>query len=318
MMSLLAQADPRLNFWATTPNSGEMWIKIIVGLLVSIGVIVGLLNAPTRLRKPVVWFFTFICGLFYVLLWIWPEPANRQQETDVARNTSEQIAFTLADIQPRVADITNIIVAILLGLGVYSLVKIHMARIVKRQADRGFSVVLLVSMMSITIFGYLDWAMRKWGDPEGKLVNIENWSWIQQGQNILFDGFLQQMDSAMFSIIAFFILSAAYRAFRIRSVESTVLMASALILMISLLSAVVVMWNGGVTNLAAGMHIPLADPSTGEAGFFNNFKISTIASWVTSQLQTPALRAVDFGIGLGALAMGLRLWLGLEKGGVSV
>lgn len=318
MMSLLAQLDPRLNFWATTPNSGEMWTKIILGLLVAIGIIVALLKAPTRLRKPVVWFFTFICGAFYVLLWIWPEPANRNQETDIPRNFSEQIAFGLADAQPRVADITNIIVGILLGLGVYSLIRIHATRIIKRQADRGFSVVLLVSMAAITFFGYLDWAVRKWGDPEGKLVDIANWTWIQQGQNILFDGLLQQMDSAMFSIIAFFILSAAYRAFRIRSVESTVLMASALILMISLLSAVVVLWNAGVTNMAAGLHVPMADPSVGEAGFFNNLKINTIASWVTSNLQTPALRAVDFGIGLGALAMGLRLWLGLEKGGVSV
>ena len=122
----------------------------------------------------------------------------------------------------------------------------------------------------------------------------------------------------MFSMIAFFILSAAYRAFRIRSVEATVLMASALILMISLLGGVVYGWNHGVANIAAGLNLPHADPNINEASYLNSFKISAAAGWVKGFLQVPALRAVDFGIGLGALAMGLRLWLGLEKGGVSV
>lgn len=316
-MELLAQADPRLNFWATQPQSGEMWMKIILGLLISAGLIFALLKMPTRGRKPVVFGFTFLCGLFYVLLWIWPEPINRKPD-DIARTPVEGVSFLLADVQPIVANITNILVAILLGLGVYSLIRIHGGRIIKKQADRGFSAVLLISMVTITLFGYMDWISRTFADKEGKLVDMANWSFVNMGADLLFDGLLQQMDSAMFSMIAFFILSAAYRAFRIRSVESTVLMASALILMISLLSAVVVIWNGGVNSMAAGMNIPLANPAAGEAGALNFLKISNIAGWVTSFLQTPALRAVDFGIGLGALAMGLRLWLGLEKGGVSV
>jgi len=294
-----------------------MWLKILVGLVISAGAIFALIKMPTRGRRPVVMAFTFLCGLFYVLLWIWPSPLNRKPD-EIARSPAEGVSFLLADTLPIVATITNILVAILLGLGVYSLIRLHGGRIIKRHADRGFSVVLLVSMLTITVFGYLDWGMRTFGDKEGKLLDIANWGFVNLGADLLFDGLLQQMDSAMFSMIAFFILSAAYRAFRIRSVESTVLMASALILMVSLLSAVVVVWNGNVTNLAAAMNVPLANPSIGEAGALNFLKISNIASWVTSFLQTPALRAVDFGIGLGALAMGLRLWLGLEKGGVSV
>ncbi|MBS1721761.1 MAG: hypothetical protein JSS66_02010 [Armatimonadetes bacterium] len=310
---------PTYNFWRVPPLSGELWLKIGVTLLLCCGIVAFLMNAPTRVRRPVVWFFTFIAGAFYVALWIWPQPVSREPNT-LPRDGIEGIGFLLNDIQPRVADVSNILTTILLGLGIYSLLRIHLSKIVKRQADSPFSIVLIVSMLAITLVGYMDWYMREFSvaGKEGKLQEMVNWTPINFAQNLLFDGFLQQMDSAMFSMIAFFILSAAYRAFRIRSVEATVLMASALILMISLLGGIVFAWNHGVANMAAGMHIPLANPEINEAGYLNNLKITSAAGWLRNTLQVPALRAVDFGIGLGALAMGLRLWLGLEKGGVTV
>ncbi len=316
-MELLAQSAPKLTFWGVQPGSQEMWIKIIIAFLIGIAAIYGLMVAPTRLRKPVVWTLTFIAGAFYVLLWIWPQPISRGP-ADLPRNGVEGVGFVLNDALPKIADVANILTAILLGLGIYSLMRIHLAKIFKRQADRQFSVVLIVSMLVITIFGYIDWNLREFQDPAGKLNDMANWGLANFGKDLLFDGFLMQMDSAMFSMIAFFILSAAYRAFRIRSIESTVLMASALILMISLLGAVVFTWNHGVANMAHSMNLPQANPDINEASYLNSFKLTSIAGWVRGFLQVPALRAVDFGIGLGALAMGLRLWLGLEKGGVSV
>lgn len=315
-MNLLAQTPPT-TFWGVTPMSAEMWMKILVTLIIGFGCFFGLMSAPTRVRKPVVWTLTFLSGAFYVLLWAWPSPVNRQAN-DLPRNSIEGVGFYLADAAPKIADVSNILTAMLLGLGIYSLMRIHLGKIIKRQADRGFSVVLIVSMLAITAFGYWDWITREFQDPEGKLNDMVNWGAANLGKDLLFDGFLMQMDSAMFSMIAFFILSAAYRAFRIRSVEATVLMASALILMISLLGLVTYQWNHAVSEMALGMHLPHANPDVTEASSLNFLKLTSIANWVKSFLQVPALRAVDFGIGLGALAMGLRLWLGLEKGGVSV
>src|SRR5262249_52988207 len=120
-------------------------------------------------------------------------------------------------------------------------------------------------------------------------------------------GQFQVMESAMFSIIAFFILSAAYRAFRIRSIEATILLAAALIMMLSLMGGLVHAWDGTVSNLAHWQ------PDS----FWNNFKLTDGSNWIKSTLQTPAIRAIEFGVGIGALAMGLRLWLSLEKGGVN-
>lgn len=317
MMDLLAQAAPRLGFWGLQPNTPQTWTVIVVAFLVSMAAAYGLMFIPTRARRPVVLTLTFLAGLIYVLWWIWPTPVSRQPG-DIPRDAKESIGFWIGDAIAKVADISNILTIMLLGLGIYSLMRIHLGKIFKRQADRGFSVVLIVSMVAIVVFGYWDWYVRDLHDPQGKLNDMANWGAATFGRDLLFDGFLMQMDSAMFSMIAFFILSAAYRAFRIRSVESTVLMGSALILMISLLGGVVYMWNHEVSTIALNMHLPHADPSINEASYLNSAKISSIAGWVRSFLQVPALRAVDFGIGLGALAMGLRLWLGLEKGGVTV
>lgn len=316
-MDLIAQAGVPTTFFGVTPWSAEMWIKMIVMLVIGFGCFFGLMRMPTRYRRWVVWTLTFLSGAFYVVLWAWPVPINRQA-TDLPRDGVESVGFWLSDASSRVGDVSNILTAMLLGLGIYSLMRIHVGKIMKRQADRGFSVVLIVSMLAITVFGYWDWITREFGDKTGLLNDMVNWGPANLGKDLLFDGFLMQMDSAMFSMIAFFILSAAYRAFRIRSVEATVLMASALILMVSLLGMATFMWNHGVSNIALSMHLPQANPDVNEASYLNSFKLTSIATWVKNYMQVPALRAVDFGIGLGALAMGLRLWLGLEKGGVSV
>ena len=86
------------------------------------------------------------------------------------------------------------------------------------------------------------------------------------------------------------------------------MMTSAVILMISLMGAVDYQWSQFIAA------------RTGEnpAHFLNNFNLNEIAGWVKNYLQIPSIRALEFGIGLGALAMGLRIWLGLERGGVSV
>jgi hypothetical protein len=46
-----------------------------------------------------------------------------------------------------------------------------------------------------------------------------------------------------------------------------------------------------------------------------NFTLTEIAKWIKDTFQTSSLRGIDFGVGIGALAMGLRLWLSLERQG---
>ncbi len=305
MIDFLAQAPPVPNFWARNPGSAHI-ITLIVVFLIGVGIMFALMQAPTRLRKWIVGGFTFLAGSFFVLKYLWPEPINRGPN-DIPDGFVEGVGFWITDATPSVAGIANILTAFLLGLGIFSLVRLHFKRFIKKQKDWGFSALLLGGLIVMVIIGYADWYTRQFKDTNNSLADPNNWGFVNKAGDILFDGLIQQMDAAMFSMIAFFILSAAYRAFRIRSVEATVMMASALILMFSLMGAVNILWSGAVEGMTGG------DPSS----FWNNLRLTEIANWVKNYLQVPSLRALDFGVGLGALAMGLRIWLGLEKGGVT-
>lgn len=305
LQSLLAQAVQE-NFWKHKPGPTlVMWV--VVGLLAGTALCFGLSRVPTNMRRRVIFAFTFLAGLPYVLVYLWPTPIKADFANEVPRNGVEQFGFFLNQAIDPVGSITNILQGFLLGVGFYSLVLIHSTRVRRKQENWGFSLILLLSFAAMTIAGFWDWRTRQFLDPDGKLNVRENWGFVNYAQDFLFEGLYQQMDSAMFSMIAFYILSAAYRAFRIRSVEATVMMASALILMINLMGAVTYLQGQAVEQLVISSGNP----------FWMNLKWTAIADWLRSTMQIPAIRAIDFGVYIGALAMGLRLWLGLEKGGVS-
>jgi len=56
-----------------------------------------------------------------------------------------------------------------------------------------------------------------------------------------------------------------------------------------------------------------SDPTS----FMANFKLDAIAGWIRSNVQSPAIRGLQFGVGVGLLALALRIWLSLEKSGGS-
>lgn len=305
MIGLLAQAPPPefSPFWSAPNGSVKLWTALGLALVAGIGLILVLIGAPVKARRPIVAFFTFLAGGYYVLFYFWPGAIDRQP-TDLPRNTMEGVSFWLSDAQPVVSNFTNILAGFLLGLGIYSLWRVHGKKLVKMQKDWFFSFVLLASSIIMVVIGYADWAGRQ-GPAGPKLDDPANWHALNYAKDFLFEGFLQQMDAAMFSIIAFFILSAAYRAFRIRSIEATVLLASALVVMLSLMGAVTNAWQGGIDTLA----------HHDQGAVIQNFSLDAIRGWLTNNVQTPSIRGIDFGIGIGSLAMGLRLWLSLEKTG---
>lgn len=301
-MNLLAQATaPELNFWNGEFGSNGLWTKIIVALLIGFGLMIGCLFLPTKARRPIIATATFLAGAFWVLYYLWPQPHDKGPQ-DIPNNFVESVGFWLSDANPIVGNFANILASFIIGLGIFSLVRVHLRRISRGTRDWPFSVLLLFAMVLMIVFGYWDWAMKK-ANPDV----ATNWTWVQTTTDLMFDGLFQVMESAMFSIIAFFILSAAYRAFRIRSIEATILLAAALIMMLSLMGGLVHAWDGFVSNMSGWQ----------TDSFLNNFKLTDSSNWIKSTLQTPAIRAIDFGVGIGALAMGLRLWLSLERGGVN-
>jgi len=252
-------------------------------------------------RKIIVAAAFFFTGGVYVFYFLWPQPIHRQP-LDIPRNLSESIGFMLSDSVPVAADVANIVGAFLLGLGVYSVFSIHVDKIRKGHRDSPFSIALIISVFLMLFFGYLNYYQTLKAPPGVNMTLPQNWHFAQYARDFLFNGVLQQMDAAMFSLIAFYILSAAYRAFRIRSIEATVLLATALILVLKVMGVVADPWS----QLVHGLHF-------GNNQFGDNFTFLNISNFLQNSFQSSSIRAVDFGVGIGALAMALRLWLSIDK-----
>ncbi len=189
-----------------------------------------------------------------------------------------------------------------IGLGVISLVQLHSRNIARQRPSWGYSVGLLVSFVAMTVFGI----MNEYYSSVTVIPAVPG-IWASQNAHgmflFLFNGGFSNLASATFSMIAFYIASAAYRAFRIRSLEATLLMIAALIVMLGSV--------GFGTAITAGIPLTAGD---GSENFWANFRLEKITQWLLLEVNTPAQRGILFGLTLGLLATSLRYWLSLERG----
>lgn len=301
-MNYLAQSE--LNFWNGEPGSGALIAKIVIGFVIGFGFMIACLFVPPRARKPIIGSVTFIGGLFWVLYYFWPSPMFRGPN-DMPDGLVDSVGFWLSDANPVFMGLANIISGFILALGVYSLVRIHLKRVRSGHKDRFFSAVLLVTFALMLVVSTFDFIAKE-NDKDNRLVEMANWGGLQYARDLLFDGMYMVMEAAMFSMISFFILSAAYRAFRLRSVEATILLTAALIMILSLMGAV----SAPSSDLVEGW----ANNSGAMKPIVDSFSPAVVKSWLENIIQGPGIRAIDFGLGLGALGMGLRVWLNLERG----
>ncbi len=102
-----------------------------------------------------------------------------------------------------------------------------------------------------------------------------------------FDFVLMPILATTFSLLAFFIASAAYRAFRARNLLATLLLVSALIVMLR--------FNPYLTPI------------------FGDYMART-SNWLMNVPNLAAQRAIVMGVGLGIVATALKVILGIERG----
>lgn len=112
----------------------------------------------------------------------------------------------------------------------------------------------------------------------------------------LFENVQVPLDATMFSLLAFFIASAAFRAFRARNIEAALLLISACVVILGLTPPFVGLWNWAFAS----------------AEWLQNFP-SAAKDWVLETPNLAARRAIVLGVGLGALAQSFRIILGIEQ-----
>lgn len=101
------------------------------------------------------------------------------------------------------------------------------------------------------------------------------------------------LDATMFSLLAFFIASAAFRAFRARNLEATLLLVAACIVILGLTSPFVYLWRQVVPGAP---ELP-----------------TKTMQWILEVPNLAMRRAILLGVGLGAVAQAFRIIFGIER-----
>ena len=260
------------------PQHGTAWLIRVLGTVILFIAAVGVLQlVPRQFRKYVIQGVTFLGGAFFALEFFLPV-----HPMPTAANPKAVGNFITPFVDP-VSNWLTIVSAFTVGLGVINLSSVHFKRLTRGGNNALNSAVFVLAMFVMCIMTIL-------AKEHPNQINKDVF-------DILFSGALASLDGTMFSIIAFYIVSAAYRAFRVRSTEATIL----------LLTAVIVMMG----QIAIGQFITHKLPST---GVFSVFRFEIARQWILDIANTAAVRAIGFGLGIGGLAVALRLWLGLERG----
>ncbi len=180
----------------------------------------------------------------------------------------------------------DIIAVFAFFLGGGNLLRIHTKKAIKRQKDWGFSIVTVLGFIIMLIAGLF----KVWNDggiagdvaaPGSLFQMMYNWIFTPLG-------------ATMYVLLAFFVASASYRAFRAKNVGATILLVASFIILL------------GRTPL--GTYVTGWIPKS-----LSIFNIPDLAIWIMTAPNLAGQRAIMIGIALGVVSMSLRLILGVER-----
>jgi hypothetical protein len=180
----------------------------------------------------------------------------------------------------------DIIAVFAFFLGGGNLLRVHGNKLRRRQRDWGFSIVTIVGFLAMLIIG-----LFKLGSPGDIKTAVDAPGSLFSG---IFETVLVPLQSTMYSLLAFFVASASYRAFRAKNREATLLLVAAFVILLG--------------------RTPFGTTVTGWIpDSFSLLQIPNLAIWVMNSPNLAGQRAIMIGIALGVISMSLRLILGLER-----
>jgi len=177
-------------------------------------------------------------------------------------------------------------------LGQLSLIKVNSGKVKEKVENWQYYLVGLISFGVMVLCGIL------WGTEDAKGLAGNGDKLIafigQKPFEYLFSNIYQHLSSTMFALLAFFIASAAYRAFIIRSFESNLLMLAAVVVML------------GRTSIGTSLTAWLPQG-------WRWLHLPNIADFIMNYPNNAAQRAIMISAALGIVGSSLRILLGIER-----
>ena len=215
-------------------------------------------------------------------------------------------------------------------LGCLNLLQIHIQKIVKQQKNWQYSIFTLFGFFIMIFFGFV---FKNVDTPWGAHLKDEASSFYW-----MYNYVYLPLGSTMFALLAFFVASASYRAFRIRNFEATLLLVSGVLLMLGRVpvGAIIPWWVVSFMYISFIFAL-IASRIKDKKVFFSSFLISnlillvigiqfnwnastplflsipSIQEWIMAVPATAGSRAIMIGIALGIVAQSFRIMTGRER-----
>jgi hypothetical protein len=174
----------------------------------------------------------------------------------------------LADLGGTLAQWVAVLVGFALLVGLANLVKVHIGRALSRQEGWPYSLIVVASALTVLGLGLVG------GSPGTETV-----AWV-------FRWVYQPLGAAVFSLLAFFLTTAFFRALRLGGREAVVMLVIALVVVL------------GQAPFAAAAPLDI---------------LVSINDWIQSYPALAGIRAILIGVSLGAVGVSVRVLLGLDR-----
>ncbi len=201
------------------------------------------------MKRQIPIFLVFLTGIIMVIQYFVPHPFS-------------EFLFTYAN------DFVIVIGILALPIGIYSLLNNTWQKGRHDPKERLHSLATFFGFAIMVLTGL-------------KRESLESGTLFMQ----LFQSILVPAQATLFSMLAFYIASAAYRAFRIRTMLAAVLLVTSFVVMLRI--------------------IPLPEP----IGAWN----SALVRWILAVPNMAAKRAIAIGVALGAITYSMKILLGIER-----
>ena len=215
-------------------------------------------------------------------------------------------------------------------LGCLNLLQLHIQKVANQQKNWQYSIFTLVGFLIMIFFGFI---YKNVDTPWGSHLKDEASSFYW-----MYNYVYLPLGSTMFALLAFFVASASYRAFRIRNFEATLLLIAGVLLMLGRVPVgAIIPWWAVAFMYVSFIFAIIASKIKDKKIFFISFLVSnltililgillkwnimtplflsipSIQEWIMAVPATAGSRAIMIGIALGIAAQSFRIITGRER-----
>lgn len=187
----------------------------------------------------------------------------------------------------------DILAGVAFILGGANILKVNLAKISQQRRGWGYAAVTLVAFLITLGVG-----IGKVGVGALPKYPDHHWSGVfnEEGTAFwyLYEYAFQPLTATMFSLLAFYVASAAFRAFRAKNFEAILLLGTAFVILLG--------------RTFAGYWLTSWMPASWE-----EFTIPGLSINIMQIINTAGNRAIQMGIALGIVSLSLRVILGIDR-----